>query len=295
MTIADKLLALYDIKNDLLAAIIGKGGSLNEDSPFRNYAPAVVAIPEQLEWDVATFCESEDSFSASEAAIAIAQLDLAIFYNGNGATIGSPGSAENLSLFTTAGSASASSHLSTNVASRLIDNNPSTYWSFNAVTDVTWWQYDFGAGNEKRCHLFTKYVHSSYPSYAELRASNDGINWDVITLLFWPGFAGTISFYNVATVLKYRYFRIYLKKTNTSERMYEADFYGRPTSTSFGILYSEVGECAVIDCDFVRTGYTFDSWNTAADGSGDSYDPDDTIVLDEYGEPVILYAQWTAA
>ncbi|MCD8099304.1 MAG: family 20 glycosylhydrolase, partial [Oscillospiraceae bacterium] len=37
------------------------------------------------------------------------------------------------------------------------------------------------------------------------------------------------------------------------------------------------------------TGYTFDGWNTAADGSGDSYSADDTI---EISEDTTLYAQW---
>ncbi|MCL2152523.1 MAG: InlB B-repeat-containing protein, partial [Oscillospiraceae bacterium] len=37
------------------------------------------------------------------------------------------------------------------------------------------------------------------------------------------------------------------------------------------------------------TGYTFKGWNTAADGSGDDYDPGDEITIDD---DVTLYAQW---
>lgn len=39
-----------------------------------------------------------------------------------------------------------------------------------------------------------------------------------------------------------------------------------------------------------RQGFVFDNWNTAADGSGDSYSPEDRITLTE---DVTLYAQWS--
>ena len=41
----------------------------------------------------------------------------------------------------------------------------------------------------------------------------------------------------------------------------------------------------------VRTGYTFAGWNTAADGSGTSYNVGDTFVMDN--NDVTLYAKWT--
>ena len=40
----------------------------------------------------------------------------------------------------------------------------------------------------------------------------------------------------------------------------------------------------------VKTGYTFNGWNTAPDGSGTDYTPTATITLTA---PTILYAQWT--
>jgi uncharacterized repeat protein (TIGR02543 family) len=43
---------------------------------------------------------------------------------------------------------------------------------------------------------------------------------------------------------------------------------------------------------FTRDGYTFTGWNTAADGSGTSYQPGDLFTLTETA--TILYAQWTA-
>jgi hypothetical protein len=39
-----------------------------------------------------------------------------------------------------------------------------------------------------------------------------------------------------------------------------------------------------------RTGYEFSSWNTEADGSGDAYQPDDTLIIGS--EHVTLYAIW---
>lgn len=43
---------------------------------------------------------------------------------------------------------------------------------------------------------------------------------------------------------------------------------------------------------FTRTGYTFTSWNTAADGTGDSYTDGLSVTLTTAG--LTLYAQWTA-
>lgn len=46
---------------------------------------------------------------------------------------------------------------------------------------------------------------------------------------------------------------------------------------------------------FTKKGYTFDGWNTAKDGSGDSYADQDTVnnLGKEAGEVVTLYAVWT--
>jgi len=42
--------------------------------------------------------------------------------------------------------------------------------------------------------------------------------------------------------------------------------------------------------DLAKYGYSFDGWNTADDGSGDSYSADDTFIITEN---TTLYAQWT--
>ncbi len=43
--------------------------------------------------------------------------------------------------------------------------------------------------------------------------------------------------------------------------------------------------------NFKREGYTFEGWNTRPDGSGEDYDPEDRIAVDDTSENV-LYAQW---
>ena len=44
--------------------------------------------------------------------------------------------------------------------------------------------------------------------------------------------------------------------------------------------------------DMTRSGFSFDGWNTAADGSGTAYAENDTFTIDSH---VTLYAQWTGA
>ena len=47
--------------------------------------------------------------------------------------------------------------------------------------------------------------------------------------------------------------------------------------------------------EFTKTGYTFTGWNTAADGSGDSYTDQQSVnnLTTENGATITLYAQWT--
>ena len=57
-------------------------------------------------------------------------------------------------------------------------------------------------------------------------------------------------------------------------------------------LYFPGDQATVKANEFTRTGYTFDGWNTQADGTGDDYSSGDSITI--AGEEVTLYAQWTA-
>jgi len=65
---------------------------------------------------------------------------------------------------------------------------------------------------------------------------------------------------------------------------------GTGTLTDDLNFYLKGETVTVLGNAFTRTGYVFDSWNTAADGSGTPYDPADTFGI---VAGVTLYAQWT--
>ena len=48
---------------------------------------------------------------------------------------------------------------------------------------------------------------------------------------------------------------------------------------------------SIAETGITRSGFTFDGWNTEADGGGTGYQPGETINI---SEDVTLYAQWTA-
>jgi uncharacterized repeat protein (TIGR02543 family) len=64
---------------------------------------------------------------------------------------------------------------------------------------------------------------------------------------------------------------------------------GKGTMAAQTIEY--LTSCALSANTFTKTGYTFSSWNTAADGSGTSYA--DKAAVTDLGD-ITLYAQWTA-
>lgn len=77
--------------------------------------------------------------------------------------------------------------------------------------------------------------------------------------------------------------------------MYALDYSGNGSDGGTApatIAYQEAAEPTVLANPFTKTGYTFDSWNTAADGSGTEYDPGDTITMGT--ADVTLYAIWEA-
>ncbi|WP_459926036.1 InlB B-repeat-containing protein, partial [Desulfatiferula olefinivorans] len=60
-----------------------------------------------------------------------------------------------------------------------------------------------------------------------------------------------------------------------------------------GNTYTITDTVTVLDNteSLVKTGYTFDGWNTAANGSGTAYSGGDTFAMGSSN--VTLYAQWT--
>ena len=51
-------------------------------------------------------------------------------------------------------------------------------------------------------------------------------------------------------------------------------------------------DVTVLTNSFIRTGYSFLSWNTASDGTGTSYNPSE--VISAISADITLYAQWSS-
>lgn len=87
-----------------------------------------------------------------------------------------------------------------------IDNLNNIGWSGNNIAPA-WWQYDFGAGNEKlvaNINLASLYTLSGF-----VEASNDNTNW---TQVYTPG--NISGSFNINPTIPYRYYRIHI--TNVS-------------------------------------------------------------------------------
>ena len=62
-------------------------------------------------------------------------------------------------------------------------------------------------------------------------------------------------------------------------------------TSDFNTVEHVDSSCTITTAVPVRAGYKFVKWNTAADGSGTSYNPGDTFSFDD-AAPATLYAQW---
>ena len=76
--------------------------------------------------------------------------------------------------------------------------------------------------------------------------------------------------------------------------IYDANDEGDAIGTvADGKHYIAGGTATVVSEKFSRPGYNFTGWNTAADGTGTSYEAGDSITIGD--ENVTLYAQWEPA
>ena len=64
---------------------------------------------------------------------------------------------------------------------------------------------------------------------------------------------------------------------------------GKGAMTDPSSPYAAGSTAYILKNEFERTGYTFNGWNTKADGTGISYTPDSTLTVTE---DITLYAQW---
>ena len=80
-----------------------------------------------------------------------------------------------------------------------------------------------------------------------------------------------------------------------SDELYEVTYnsnYGTGGTVVDEKKYAAGDIVTVLANTFTRSGYNFTGWNTAANGSGTSYQPGDTFNMPEGG--ITLYAQWTS-
>ena len=78
---------------------------------------------------------------------------------------------------------------------------------------------------------------------------------------------------------------------NVPACQYTATFNENYTGGSTSTQTETYGSTWVFPPDPARSGYSFSGWNTAADGTGTSYSPGDTV---EITTDTTLYAQWEA-
>ena len=94
----------------------------------------------------------------------------------------------------------------------------------------------------------------------------------------------------MATTTAPRSFTFVLYSTNFSGANYQVSFNANGGSgTMASQTGAEASNLTLNPCAFTRTGLTFAGWNTAADGSGDSYTNGETLTM---WQNVTLYAQW---
>ena len=108
---------------------------------------------------------------------------------------------------------SASSYNGTDTPSKAFDNNNTTYWQTSSSSLPQWIECDFGIGNKKQIGKITirTSVNSGRgPNEFELKASNDGTNWDTLLTDNVPNVVSTTTTFIITYNKDYRYYRVYI-------------------------------------------------------------------------------------
>lgn len=213
------------------------------------------------------------------------KLAYPILYNSNGADVPTD--------CMTGGTSSAETTMVAHA--NAVDDDTGTQWRANSSAATGWWQYDLGVGNEKTFRWMNLYVNGTgaWKDFYVM-ASNNGTNFDTLGT-FRTVYGGWLCA-PIENSTSYRYYRLKgISKWNSTGwqpvinelEMFE---WWPGDSEYWDLIYYNVENGhTVIANKYLKSEFSFDCWNTQADGSGDNYNPTDVIYPTE---PIVLYAQW---
>lgn len=137
------------------------------------------------------------------------------------------------------------------------------------------WTYDFRTGNTQTVWSgFNRYVASGYGSSTTVGITAAGSGSSYL-----PSTTASVS---VSLAIPYAI-------------NYNANGGTGTTSATTTSTTAASATLTVASNSYSRSGYVFTGWNTAADGSGTSYSPGNSLTLTSPTISVTLYAQWTTA
>lgn len=138
---------------------------------------------------------------------------------------------------TGSGSPSASSNAGAGFTSdRAVDDDNATYWAANS-TVTAWWQYDFGASNEKTLRRIDIRARDAgpqnSPSDFTIQYSNDGSTWTtVLTVTGETGWtASQLRLFTFDNAVAARYWRVDITDVDGGSNIAVAEFILREAST----------------------------------------------------------------
>lgn len=294
-TISEKLIVINNTKHNIRDAIIERGVLIPEDTLFTTYPDYIATISSTYIGDgVDLWLKYAENFINALYLPSISgsiESFPDVIYDGNGADV-----TDFTNIFVSGTKASASdTYGATNIPSRVVDNNTSTFWETRA-TLPQWWQYDFGAGNAVSFYGVRVYTINSVYSrfFCEIFASNNLVDWVVISNFSTVGASTSWeNFYQIASFVPYRYYRFNVFKSATTI-LYIHDIQVSSVAVGSTVLldrYSTSGVVTIRQNPYTRSGYTFTGWNTTSSGTGIRYSPGDSFNLTD---PINLYAQWEA-
>ncbi len=145
----------------------------------------------------------------------------------------------------------------------------------------------------------------------DVHYSSDGNNWTAVATAVTFTAANTVYDYSYTIPSGGKYIKIGVSSSSTapssgnyafivddvvftyssSVNTYTVTYHANVTGTTdIEVEYNEGDDVTVAANTFTNPGYAFTEWNTSADGTGTSYDPED--VIEDINNDIDLYAQW---